>query len=333
MILVTGATGLVGGNLVWHLLQENDRITAIRRSSSSLESLRTIFSFYTSNPDEHLSHIDWRTANVLNIDSLQKAMVGATTVYHCAAIVSLGNNSESVFETNVLGTKNIVSVALENKIKKLCFVSSIAACGKTVGETEIDENSLWQEHQNRSQYSRSKYYSEQEVWNGIRNGLNAVIVNPGVILGISGNNSGSSQLFTQVRKGLLFYTNGGSGYVDVRDVVKAMIQVTKSDITCERFVLVGENCSNKDILSWMAGSLNKHKPFIPIGRQMLYIAGFLSEVLGKLFQFKPVINRGTARSATHREFYSNHKITKTLNFQFTPIQNCINDVCKFQLNN
>ena len=331
MIMVTGATGLVGGNLLWHLLQENERVSAIRRPTSNLEFLRTIFSFYTANPDEYLARIDWKTADVLDEKSIQEAMHGTTIVYHCAAVVSLGNNADILLDTNVIGTKNIVSAAMDNGIRKLCFVSSIAACGNAEPGKMIDENSVWKDSPNRSLYSQSKYYSEQEVWKGIEAGLNAVIVNPGVILGVSGNNSGSSQLFSRVRRGLMFFTDGGSGYVDVQDVVKAMIQLIKSDISGERFVLVGENCSNKDMLSWMADGFGKRRPLIRIGKRLLWLVGVLSENLGKIFQFSPIIDRRTAFSITNREYYSSSKIEKDLGFRFKPIEKCIKEVCEFQL--
>ena len=288
MILVTGATGLVGGNLIWHLLQKNDRVTAIHRTSSSLEPLRAIFSSYTSTPDEFLNKIDWIVADVLNENSIRKAMHGISIVYHCAAVVSLGDKADILLDTNVIGTRNVVHASLENKISKLCFVSSIAACGSAFVNEPIYENSFWTDSPDHSLYSRSKYYSEQEVWKGIKAGLKAVIVNPGVILGVSGTDSGSSQLFSLVQKGLLFYTQGGSGYVDVQDVVSVMIRLTESDISGERFILVGENCSNKDILSWMADGFGKRRPFILVGKTVLLFVGFFAEVLGKFFHFYPV---------------------------------------------
>lgn len=329
MILVTGASGLVGGNLMWFLLQENERVSAIRRKTTDLKPLRTIFSFYTPNPDEYLARIDWKTADVLDVESLKAAMKNIRIVYHCAALVSLGNSGDIQYDTNVRGTKNVVNVALQNEIQKLCFVSSIAACGREIGGKYIDEKTAWKDHPKQSLYSRSKYFSELEVWTGIDNGLNAVIVNPGVILGVSGTSTGSSQMFSQVRKGLMFYTHGGSGYVDVRDVTKAMILLTKSEILGDRFVLVGENCSNKDVLSWMAEGFGKRRPFIGVGPKTLLIIGVFSEFLGKLFHFKPLIDAGTARSATNREYYSSQKIENAINFEFTSIQECIREVCEF----
>jgi nucleoside-diphosphate-sugar epimerase len=331
MILVTGATGLVGGNLIWHLLQGNERIRAIRRNSSNMDSIHTIFRFYSSVPDEYLSRIDWITADVLDENSISEAMRGISVVYHCAAVVSFNKDASILTDTNVSGTRNVVRAALENHVHKLCFVSSIAACGKGQSNEKVNENSVWIDSPERSSYSLSKHYSEQEVWKGIKDGLNAVIVNPGVILGVSGTISGSSQLFSQVQKGFMFYTKGGSGYVDVRDVVKAMIQLVQSDISGERFILTGENCSNKDILCWMADGFGKRRPFICIGKQLLWVAGCFFEIAGKIFHFHPLINRNTARTATSREYYSSLKIENTLNFKFTTIEKSIHEICQFML--
>lgn len=330
MILVTGGTGLVGGHLLWHLLNENERVSAICRTTSNKEPLQSIFSFYTSNPDDFLKRIDWRIVDVLDEISIQEVTVGVDVLYHCAAVVSLGNNSGSLMDTNVIGTRNVVQAALKNRIEKLCYVSSIAACGRATDSGIVDENCIWTDSPQQSSYIKSKYYSEQEVWKGITKGLNAVIVNPGVILGVSGTDTGSSQLFNQIQKGLMFYTNGGSGYVDVQDVVKSMIRLTTSSVSGERFVLVGENCSNKDILCWMADGFGKHRPFIGIGKKMLWTVGILSEFLGKVFHFSPLIDRTTARSATHREYYSAKKIRNTIGFKFTPIEKCVKEVCEFR---
>lgn len=329
MTLVTGATGLVGGNLLWYLLQDNERVLAIRRTSSSLKPLRTIFCFYTSEPDKYLERIDWIVADVLDENSLWNAMINVSVVYHCAAVVSLSGVSGSLTETNVTGTRNVVKVALESGVKKLCFVSSIAACGKSKTGQLIDENTIWEDHPHKSDYNRSKFYSEQEVWKGIEKGLNAIIVNPGVILGISGSNTGSAQLFSQVKKGLKFYTNGGSGYVDVQDVVQSMIELMKSDIKNERFILVAENCSNKEVLSWIADGYGKLRPKIGIGKNLLLSIGYLSEKIGKIFHFTPLIDRGTARSAVQREYYSNEKIKKAIGFEFEKVEKSILQICSF----
>jgi len=329
MILVTGATGLVGGNLIWQLLQENERVVAIRRPSSNMEPIHAIFRFYTSTPDLFLSRIDWKIADVLDAKSINEAMSGISVVYHCAAVVSLGTRDEAVTDTNVTGTRNVVRAALKNHVARFCFVSSIAACGNAVDHQPIDETCLWTDAPHHSIYSCSKYYSEQEVWEGVKAGLSAVIVNPGVILGVSGTSTGSSQLFAQVQKGLMFYTLGGSGYVDVRDVAKAMILLTQSDISGQRFILVGGNYSNKEILNMMADGFGKHRPVLNVGRRLFWCAGALLELAGRIAHFHPLIDRATARMATTRKYYSAQKLVQAINFKFTPLDTCIRDVCNY----
>lgn len=333
MILVTGATGLVGGHLAWHLLQTHDRIKATKRTTSNLNALRTIFSFYSPNPDQYLQRIEWVDADVLKPESLDTALADTNTIYHCAAVVSLGMGGTSLTDTNVSGTRNIVAAALRNKIEHFCFVSSIAACGNEPNSTPINELSPWQPLGKRSLYSESKYLSEQEVWAGIQKGLHAVIVNPGVILGVSGTHSGSAQLFNQVQKGMPFYTNGGTGYVDVQDVVKAMIRLTNSSIRGERFIVVAENCSNKEILSWIADGYKKRRPFICMTQPILLPIAFLSEIICKYTRTTAVLDRSIARTALGRKYYSSAKFTEATNYQFSSIEASIKNICAFTKNN
>jgi len=333
MILVTGATGLVGGHLLWHLLQQHEKIVAIKRASSNMNTIHTVFKFYTKNPDEYLKKIAWRIADVNDYDSLQKAMPGIEQIYHCAAIVSLGKQDNNIDDVNVSGTRNMVELALAHKVKKFCYVSSIAACGFSHKGEMIDEKTPFQSSTHKTPYAVSKHTAEQEVRKGIEKGLKAIIVNPGVILGVSGAKSGSMLLFHQVKRGMMFYTLGGSGYVDVQDVVKVMILLMDSDIHSERFILVGENNSNQEILNWMATGFKKPKPFIRVGRRLITVIGFFSEISGKIFKYTPLLDRSMGVSATNRSYYSSQKIKDALGYQFNPISKCIADVCRFMLQN
>jgi len=328
MILITGATGLVGGHLAWHLLQQNEQIVAIKRSSSNTEALRVIFSSYTTDPDTMLSRIKWKIADVNDKSSLKSAFEGVSRVYHCAAVVSLGNADNNLMDTNLQGTRNMLDVCMETGIKKLCFVSSIAACGNS--ETEIvNEETPWGLEAAKSMYARSKYFSEQEVFKAINSGLNAVIVNPGVILGISGSASGSSLIFSKMKNGMPFYTPGGSAYVDVKDVVQIMITLMDSEVSGERFILFSENNTTREIITLIARGFGKSVPFIPIGRKTMLFAGFMMEKLGKFFGFTPLIDRSMAKSACNRTLYSNEKIVQLLDYQFIPVADTISEVCRF----
>jgi dihydroflavonol-4-reductase len=328
MILVTGATGTVGGHLTWHLLQENKRVTALIRTPANAGGLMTILRFYTDKPDDYFKRVDWIEGNILDYESLEKAFEGIDYIYHCAAMVSLGKSDNSMLQTNVGGTTNVVKAALARKIKKLCFVSSIAALSDTMNQGFIDENTLIDNDYPVSTYSKSKLYAELEVNKGIQQGLNAVIVNPGVILGISDKMTGSGVLFKHVKNGLPFYTNGKTAYVDVRDVCRAMILLMKSDIVSERFVLVGENCTNKDVLSWMADGYKRYRPFIGFGKSLLPIA-FVLEVLGRFFRFTPIIDSSSARISIIKKEYSSQKFLSVYDFTFISIRESIRDICEY----
>lgn len=330
MILVTGATGLVGGHLLWHLLQTNEKVVAIKRKTSNLNPLKLIFGFYTESPDAFLNRIEWRIADVNDAVSLLSAFEDIDFVFHCAAVVSLGNGSDEILQTNIQGTKSLLDICIDKKIKKLCYVSSTAACGN-LPEGFVDESTPWIESEGKSMYAKSKYYSELEVWKAIKRGLNAVMVNPGVILGFSGTESGSSLMFAKMKKGFLFYTESGTGYVDVRDVVTAMIKLMESDVTAERFLLIGENNSNREIQTMITKGFGKISPFIKIGKPFMLFVGFTMEILGKIFKFSPIIDRSLARTAFNRTYYSNKKIIDKLGINFITSSESIKDVCDYMI--
>ena len=329
MILVTGATGLVGGHLIWHLLQENSQIIAMKRANSDVEGLKKIFQFYGSDADALFKKITWKEGDVENYDTLFSAMEGVEYVYHCAAMVDLGKNSQRMIDVNVGGTENIVRAALNRKVKKFCFVSSIAALSNGNENKPTDENMPFHENERTTLYGESKRLGEKVVHEAILKGLNTVTVNPGVIIGYSKNMTGSGELFKRVKKGLPFYTNGITGYVNVQDVVKAMIVLMKSEVKNERFVLVGENKTHKDVLRNIADGYGKYRPFIGMGKSLISIS-YALEMLGKLVGFTPLIDSSSARTSISKKRYSSEKFKKTFpDFQFSSIENTIHKICQF----
>lgn len=329
MILVTGATGLVGGHLIWCLLQENSQIIAMKRANSDVEGLKKIFQYYESDADALFKKITWKEGDVENYDTLFSAMEGVEYVYHCAAMVDLGKNSQRMIDVNVGGTENIVRAALYRKVKKLCFVSSIAALSNGNENKPTDENTPFHKNERTTLYGESKRLGEKVVHEAILKGLNAVTVNPGVIIGYSKNMTGSGELFKRVKKGLPFYTNGITGYVNVQDVVKAMIVLMKSEVKNERFVLVGENKTHKDVLRNIADGYGKYRPFIGMGKSLISIS-YALEMLGKLVGFTPLIDSSSARTSISKKRYSSEKFKKTFpDFQFSSIENTIHKICQF----
>ncbi|MFO7613423.1 MAG: NAD-dependent epimerase/dehydratase family protein [Bacteroidales bacterium] len=329
MILVTGATGLVGSFLILELLKKGSTVQALKRPASDLTMIRNVFDRYAENAGDLFNRIEWVEGDILDIFSLEDAMEGITEVYHCAALVSfLPGDRKKLMRVNVEGTANVVNAALEKNIRKLCHVSSIAALGRPESQHEvIDENLVWKASKNNSNYAVSKYGAEREVWRGVAEGLDAVVVNPSVILGVAGPSMGSSRLFNVVWEGLKFYPPGQNGFVDVRDVAWAMVLLMESDIRNERFILNGENVTYKRLFDLIAEGFGKKGPQIGVGPVLAGLSWRVEKVLSGIKGRKPLVTRETARTAVQRYEYSNQKILRTLNFEFTPIEETIRHFC------
>lgn len=330
MILVTGGTGLVGSHLLFDLVKKGESIRALKRENSSLQDVRDCFAYYSDSADEIFNKIEWINGDMLDTDSLDEALKGITKVYHCAALVSFKKADKDLMKTiNIEGTKNIVDACIEHKIQKLCYISSVAALGspEESGDT-VTEKTTWSPEDKRSGYSISKFNSELEVWRGIEEGLDAVIVNPSIILGPGQWHKGSSLLFTTVAKGMKYFTRGITGYVDVRDVSKAMVQLMDSDIKSERFLLNADNCSYEFIFKSIAKALNLPEPS-KYASPLLTGIGWRLAYLKTIFLFKESsFTRATARSSHHCTYYSNQKVKDALDFEFISVEDSIKDAAK-----
>ncbi len=262
-IFVTGGTGLLGSHLIYTLISQGEKVRAIHRKTSNRDILRKVIGYYGGDSEKLMEFIEWTECDINDYGRLSEAMQGVDFVYHCAAAVSFKNlGRETIIDNNVTGTSNIVKGCLENRIKKLCHVSSNAALGAKDGEFMVDETHEWNEEQHHSPYAISKYLSEQEVWKGIRKGLNAVIVNPTIILGPGEWSRGSASFFSRIDGGMLFCTTGTTGYVDVNDVVSSMITLMRSNFSGERFILNAGNPTFEEFFTMVAGSIKARKPVI-----------------------------------------------------------------------
>ncbi len=329
MILVTGGTGLVGAHLLLHLAESESTIRAMYRESKSIEKTKSLFQSYQK--ESFFSRIEWIQADIIDVPSLEIAFKNVDYVYHCAGLISYDPNDEDKLrKVNIEGTANIVNFCIEHKIKKLCHVSSIAALGSLApNTTAIDEESEWNPEAAHSDYAISKYGAEIEVWRGQQEGLNVVIVNPGVIFGTGFLNQGSGVFFSAIKKGFPFYTQGTSAYVGVTDVVLLMMQLMKSDIVGERFIVTAENCTFKKIIYEIAENYQVKKPTFEAKPWLLNIAWRLDWILATVFKTKRKLSKFSALSLNSTENISNQKIKNALNYEFQSIDSVIKEVTSF----
>ena len=319
MILVTGATGILGRVIVLELLKRGKTVRATKRKSSNLQEVRKSFQFYTETPNEYFDSIEWIEVDFEDIHSLQNALNGVEEVYHCAAKVSFHPKDEKkMYQTNIEGTKQLLFACQNSSVKKFLFVSSIAVLDGLNENGELDESSDFNPKIDHSAYAISKHFSEMEVWRASAEGLNTVIVNPGLIIGSGNWKESSGTLFMEFEKNDYTFS-GGTSYVDVRDVAKISIELMGKNIFGERFILISENKKYEEIANFIKQKLGKSATkIIPNG--LLKVGVFLNTILGWLISPLKMANKVNVQSVTEFNKISNKKIKEKLNYQFIPLE-------------
>jgi len=328
MILVTGGTGLLGSHLLFRLTSSNNKVRATYRSKPRLEHVKKIFSYYSDNPELHFNKIEWIKADILDIPSMELAFKGIDYVYHTAALISFDPRDFHLLKkVNIEGTANIVNLCIANQVKKLCYSSTIGTIGRSTTGAEANEANEWTE-QHVNVYALSKYAAEMEVWRGSQENLPVVIVNPGVILGPGYWKTGSGKFFTTASKGYSYFPPGGTGFVTVFDVAISMLQLMDSSISNERFILVGENLSFKDMLGCIATKLGRKQPKKQLKNWQLQIGRYFDWLRAMMTGSERKITKKAIYSLLHPEVYSNEAIKKAINFEFEPLDTAIELACE-----
>lgn len=320
MILVTGATGLVGFHLLFELAKEGMPVRALYRSATKKEHIYNLFA--AQGLTANFEKIEWIEADILDLPKLETAFQGITQVYHCAALISFDPKDETMlYQNNVIGTANVVNLCLAFEVKKLCYVSSIATLGSgTSSNWEVTEDTERTMENLYSDYAITKYGAELEVWRGQQEGLNVVVVNPGVIFGDGFYTSGSSAFFKICKKGLPFYTLGTVAIVAVEDVVKSMLTAMNSAYNGERFIVVAENWTYKQLFDTLAEALNVKKPSFeakPWLTSLIWkLDWFLATCLGK----KRKLTHATALALHDKSCINASKLKTTFAIDFLPMK-------------
>lgn len=326
MILVTGGTGLVGSHLLAALLQQQAGVRATYREGTDLGALRRRLSSQYPDIESRWETIEWVCAPLTDIPALEIAARGIQTIFHCAGLIDFDpRRSEVLLQTNWEGTKNLVNTSLAAGVRTFCHTSSIATIG---GNGEIaTESDVWDPNRTNA-YATSKYLGEMEVWRGGLEGLETVIVNPGVILGAGDWEHGSGRFFSAVAGGLRYTLPGGTGFVGVRDVVRCMLALTEGGHTGKRYILVSENRSYAEVFEDIAGALQRPVPKWLLRPWLLEVLWRLDWLRSTLTRAPRKLSRDTARSLRHRKRYDNRRVKDVLDFEFEPIKTVINRTAK-----
>lgn len=331
MIFVTGGTGLLGSHFLYELTRNGHWVRALKRAGKSTELVQRVFEYYTPQPEALLARIEWVDGDLLDFTGIDEALDDITEIYHAGAVVSFyPKDHKAMLNVNVNGTANLVNLALHHRIEKFCYVSSVATLSKAENGLPSTEENYWQQSNRNTIYSVSKYGAEREVWRGMEEGLNAVIVNPSVILG-PGFWETNSGLFRISHQGLKYYTLGVNGFVDVRDVALAMRLVMEANVMNQRFIVSSDNVSYQMIFNWMAKYFNKPVPSIHVSPLMSNIAWRVEAIRSFITGSLPEITKEMANTTSSESTYSSEKIKKAVNFTFRGLEDSIQEICGFYL--
>ena len=315
-ILVTGGAGLIGTALIAALLKKGKTVKAI----------------YNKTALPHFDHPDFsqQHCDILDVIALEEVMQGVTNIYHCAGLVSFHKKDEQrLYKINVEGTANVVNAALNAGVKKMLHVSSVAALGRIREDEAIHEKMNWTPQTSNSKYGESKYLGEMEVWRGIAEGMEAVIVNPTIILGAGNWDDGSTKIFKSVYNEFPWYTKGVTGFVDVRDVVNAMILLMDSTVSAERFIISGHNETFHNVFNAIAIAFNKKQPHKKVTTFLARWVTRLEAIKSAFTGQPPLLTKETAYTAMAKVNFDNSKLLAFLpGFQYYPLQQTIVDTCR-----
>lgn len=319
MILLTGATGLLGSHVLLQLLESGRQVRALYRTPENRLRTKSLFAFY--HKPELFADIDWIQGDINDIPSLETAFKDIDFVYHAAAYISFDPADEDKLrKINIEGTANVVNCCLAFGVKKLCHVSSIAALGDPLDfQDAVNEQTEWNPEKPHSDYAISKHGAEMEIWRGQQEGLDVVMVNPGIIIGPPFWETGSSAMYKMIENGQRFYTLGTMGFVSARDVARIMILLLDSDISGEHFTLSAGDYSYRDLFFMAADAMKKKRPTV-YAKPWMTAVGARLDWLASLFGKKRSFTLDQARSAHETIAYPNDKIVHALGFQFTPME-------------
>ncbi len=320
MILVTGGTGFLGSYLIKNLVEKGLPVRALQRTDN--------FPFYI--PRSIYDKVEWIKADVLDLVSLDDAMKNVDSIIHTAAIVSFSKDRrKEMYQVNVEGTENVVNMALENNVKRLVHISSIAALGRTTKPEVVTEEKKWEANPNNTHYAISKHHAEIHAWRGFAEGLDGVVLNPSTILGYGDWHQSSCAVFKNAYRSFPWYTDGVNGFVGVEDVAEAAAQALASGINHKRFIVNADNWAFRKLFDTMADHFNKPRPNKKATRTMGSIAWRVEKLKSMLTGSKPLLTRETSKVAHSKTSFANQALLLAFpGFSYTPLETVIKNSCE-----
>lgn len=302
--LITGINGLVGSHLARQLVADGFRVRGLVRTESDLRSIRGL-------------DVELIEGDVRDPASLTAAVSGVDTVFHTAAIISYWRaERDMMFAVNIEGTRHIVDASLDARVRRFVHTSSIAALplhstgGMTTEETPHDGSF------HDVGYRIAKFSSEQIVLEAVKRGLDAVVLNPAIIMGPGDFRFHGGRMIKDIYMGRIFYAPpGGSSVVSVKDVARAHIAAARVGRIGERYILAGENASFREIFRTTAEVVGGISPLFTVPAPVVKGIAGMTEGVARIFGRKPWVSRELVADIGLRKMYSSEKARRELGFR------------------
>jgi dihydroflavonol-4-reductase len=304
-IFITGATGLFGSHLARKFAPLGE-LHALIRPGSKKELL---------GPLEE--SIIWHEGNLNDIETLEEALEGMDLVVHAAGLVSFNpKDRELLMQVNKKGTENLVNILLGKGIKKFIHISSVAALGRSPEINVVDEEHKWIDSDWNTPYAISKHFGDLEVWRGAQEGLDVLILYPGILMGRITDQRSSTKIYEYVLEESSYYPKGKVNYIDVRDAAELVLQLYQKNQWNQGFILNKEALRYQAFFEEMAKSFDKKAPDKAVQNWMLEFALFFASLSRRLGLSKSPLNRQMAMLSQLDLEMDNSKVRRVLNFEY-----------------
>lgn len=307
-VLVTGATGFVGGAVARALVRRGIDVRVIARGGSDLQNLQGL-------PHELV------TGDLRDQASLRSALTGCSQLYHVAAHYALWAKDPSIFyDVNVIGTKNLLEAARDVGTERIVYCSTIGAIGLPPSGGLGTEETPVSLEQMAGHYKRSKYLAEQEVLKLAKAGLPVVIVNPSAPVGAADvKPTPTGQIVVDFMKGRMpAYIETGLNIVDVDDVAAGHLLAMEKGRTGERYILGGKNLMLREVLEILSRLSGVKAPTIKLPRLAILPLAYLNLWVANMTGQPPRIPLEGVKMAKYKMHYDCSKAIRELGIPQTP---------------
>ena len=323
--LVTGGNGMVGSHVILHLMQNNYNVIALKRSNASVRACKKLFHHYSC---AHLfERIQWEEVNLNDPTEIEAFIIrhSISHVVHASGKVSFNAlDWQELWLSHVVHTRHLVNASIGKAIRFI-HISSLAVFQGT-GDLEITENSQKNPDFKLSVYAHCKNQAELEVWRAQAEGLDTVILNPGVIIAPGYEWRGSNSMFAKLKWSTRFYTSGSTGYIGAGDLARIITQIAHESITGERFICIERNLSYQELMECARKTLSRKERSLMVPRVFLILIWMCSSIGSFFLGRKTQFTKSLIHALTDQKIYSNTKLIQKLNIQLEPIPKIIEQI-------